>query len=300
LQLRSAAEDRAIDATRHERTGCALDLLAKADRAGGRALSVLVITAHPDDETIGAGATLGALAAAGARIQLLHVTDAAPRDVALRSPVFRALSAAETAASRRDELRSAMRAGELDPEAVVATCLGVPDQEASLAMTAIAREIARYLVDARADVVLTHPYEGGHPDHDAVAFAVHAAVRLPPRAPALAEMSSYHGAHGAHAALATASFLPAGDLACVRLHHGRLDAPARARKRAMLDAFTSQADVLAAFDTVAEPLRCAPAYDFTCAPHAGTLHYERLPFGWTGERWRELARASLRELRLAS
>ena len=79
-----------------------------------------------------------------------------------------------------------------------------------------------------------------------------------------------------------------------------LDANARARKRAMLDAFASQADVLAPFGTDAEPLRCAPDYDFTRPPHPGELYYERLPFGWTGERWRDLARACIRELDLAS
>ena len=45
--------------------------------------------------------------------------------------------------------------------------------------------------------VLTHPYEGGHPDHDSVAFCVRAAVRLLARggggdAPEVAEMAFYH------------------------------------------------------------------------------------------------------------
>ena len=39
---------------------------------------------------------------------------------------------------------------------------------------ALARVLRPLLAGTR--VVVTHAYEGGHPDHDAVAFAVHAAV----------------------------------------------------------------------------------------------------------------------------
>jgi hypothetical protein len=33
-------------------------------------------------------------------------------------------------------------------------------------------------------------------------------------------------------------------------------------------------------------------------PHAGPLHYERQPWGMSGERWRNLAQAALLELGL--
>jgi LmbE family N-acetylglucosaminyl deacetylase len=275
---------------------CALERL---ERSGE--LSLLVVAAHPDDETVGAGGTLGALAALGARIEVLHVTDGAPRDGALR-PALRDRTRADAAAVRTAEVVAALRAGGLDPAMVLQPSLGVPDQEAALAMAPIARAVAGRLAADAIDVVLTHPYEGGHPDHDAVALAVHAAVLLAASAvhhppPLLAEMSSYHAASG-H--LATSSFLAHPEASCARRRDGRLDEPARARKRAMLEAFASQADVLAMFATDAEPLRCAPAYDFSEAPHDGTLHYETLPFGWTGARWRELARGALHELGLTA
>jgi len=273
---------------------CALEAIARADASA----SFLVVAAHPDDETIGVGATLGSLVALGARVRVLHVTDGAPRDPALR-PTLRDVSPVEAAAARRAELVSALRAGGLEPDAVLAPALGVPDQEAALAMVEIAHAIARHLAEVPPDVVITHPYEGGHPDHDAVAFAVHAAVRLHTSArgvaPPIAEMSSYHASREGEA-LEAACFLPSLESPCNARHEGRLDERPRARKRAMLDAFVTQADILASFDTLAEPLRCAPAYDFVRPPHPGTLHYERLAFGWTGERWRALAREALAAL----
>lgn len=279
---------------------CALAALADADTS----TSILVVAAHPDDETIGVGATLASLVARGAHVRVLHVTDGAPRDPALR-PTLRDLSPAAAAAVRRTELASALRAGGLDPRTVLASPLGVADQEAALCMADTARALARALAASAPGVLITHPYEGGHPDHDAVAFAVHAAARLhastsavPP--PRIAEMSSYHAAPDGTQPDGTqprvACFLPCPSPACTARHDGHLDDAARARKRRMLDAFATQADVLASFGTESEPLRCAPAYDFTLPPHPGTLHYERLAFGWTGERWRALARDALASL----
>lgn len=50
--------------------------------------------------------------------------------------------------------------------------------------------------EARPEVILIHPYEGGHPDHDAAAFAVHVVGRLLERErgepPLLIEFTSYH------------------------------------------------------------------------------------------------------------
>ncbi len=266
---------------------CALQRLALV----GVRSSVLVVAAHPDDETIGVGTTLGSLVAMGWHVRVVHVTDGAPRDPSLR-PTLRDLAASEAAAVRRAELAAALRAGGLDPDVVLAPALGAPDQDATLAMVDIARSLARYLVESPPSVVITHPYEGGHPDHDAVAFAVHAAARMSGVPLRIAEMSSYHAAREGEG-LESASFLPCRGSSCTKRHEGLLDTRARARKRAMLDAFASQAKVLTCFDTRAEPLRCAPTYDFTRPPHPGRLHYERLGFGWTGERWRELAREAL-------
>jgi len=267
---------------------CAIDRID-----GGAPGAILVVAAHPDDETVGIGATLGALVSSGWRVRVLHVTDGAPRDPALR-PTLREATIAGAASVRCAEVRAALRAGGLDPELALERSIDIPDQSAARVLAPLARTLAERLDASPVDVVVTHPYEGGHPDHDAVAFAVHAAAALlGDRAPSLVEMTSYHRANGA---IALATFLPLASAPRAHLRSGVLDEAARVRRRAMLDAFTSQREVLRVFESVAEPLRCAPCYDFTRPPHEGVLYYELLPFGWTGEQWRELARDALCEL----
>jgi len=72
------------------------------------------------------------------------------------------------------------------------------DQEASLNLAEISRGLAGVFGRLRPELVLEHPFEGGHPDHDTTAFAVHAACRLvaPERRPELVEFTSYHGRGG--------------------------------------------------------------------------------------------------------
>ena len=259
---------------------------------------MLVVAAHPDDETIGVGATLAALASAGWEIRVLHVTDGAPRDPALR-PSLAKLERNDASAARRREVEAALNIAGLNPALTLLPHLDIADQEAALDMSGIARTLAKLIVREGFDVVITHPYEGGHPDHDASAFAVHAARELvehehPREAPLLAEMTSYYASDGG---LVTATFrAPAGRF-CGIAHPGELSDEACSRRRAMLAAFESQRDVLRIFGDEREPLRCAPQYDFREAPSA-PRHYERLPFGWTGERFSQLAKRAVAELGL--
>jgi LmbE family N-acetylglucosaminyl deacetylase len=170
--------------------------------------------------------------------------------------------------------------------------LGAADQGASLRMAGLARALAALFARHGTRAVLTHPYEGGHPDHDAVAFCVRAAVSLLARggdAPVVAEMAFYHaGPEG----WAVGRFLPNGAAPTVAV----LAAEERARKRAMLDAFATQAATLARFPAGDEAFRPAPPYDFAAPPHAGPLLYERFPWGMDGARWRRLAAEARREL----
>ena len=136
-------------------------------------------------------------------------------------------------------------------------------------------------------------YEGGHPDHDAAAFAVRAAVSLvPPPVPGVVEFPLYHaGPRG----MAVARFIPAGSHA----EEVVLADEERELKRRMVACFASQQCVLAAFPLDRERFRAAPAHDFGRPPHEGRLLYETRPWGLTGERWRELAQGAERELGLA-
>src|SRR3712207_1941263 len=101
-------------------------------------------------------------------------------------------------------------------------------------MAELSRALAALLERHGARAVLTHPYEGGHPDHDAVAFCARAAASLLARgggsAPCTAEMAFYHaGPRG----WAVGRFLPGDPSPTVVALTGE----ERARKRAMLGAF---------------------------------------------------------------
>jgi LmbE family N-acetylglucosaminyl deacetylase len=139
--------------------------------------------------------------------------------------------------------------------------------------------------------VLTHPYEGGHPDHDATAFAVHAAVALMSRPARIFEFTSYHDGGGS---IVTGEFLGAAEDSLTV----DLSVPQRQRKRRMIECFATQQHMLQLFPLGVEKFRPAPAYDFTKLPHAGTLYYERFDWGMTGARWVRLASRALDELGL--
>jgi LmbE family N-acetylglucosaminyl deacetylase len=260
--------------------------------AGWRTLEprVMIVVPHPDDETIGMGAQLWRFHNA----LLIHVTDGAPgdgRDAAAHGFA----SIADYALARRAELRDALEAGRAF--GVRTEVVGIRDQEACLHLVTLTERILRCLQQEAPAVIFLQPYEGGHPDHDAAAFAVQAAARLVVAGgglpPPIIEMTAYH-ADGPR--LATGAFLPA-DLPVRTL---KLDAADRARKRRMIDCFISQRDLLAQFDTAVERFREAPHYDFAQPPHSGELHYERLGWSITGEVWRRHAQAALDALGLRS
>jgi LmbE family N-acetylglucosaminyl deacetylase len=249
----------------------------------------VIIAAHPDDEVIGAGSRLPRLREA----VLVHVTDGSPRDLG-DAHACGFSTREEYANARRRELQAALVLAGLRPQQ--ARELGCVDQEASLKLVDLSRRTAALLRELQPEMVLTHPYEGGHPDHDATAFIVHAACRLLRQqglpTPAVVEMTSYHNSP---AGIRPGEFLPNGDgVTTVALSKEERDL-----KQQMFDCYPTQRNTLSLFPIGIERFRPAPRYDFTRPPHEGQLFYEGFPWGMSGDRFRSLAREALGRLEMS-
>jgi LmbE family N-acetylglucosaminyl deacetylase len=169
--------------------------------------------------------------------------------------------------------------------------LGGVDQEAVYQSVTLAEGFREILSEFQPSLIVSHSYEGGHPDHDTASLVARiASTRLGARRPPLIlEMTSYHAQKGR---CVTGKFLENGVRPELVLEFSRED---RERKRRMMEAYSSQRLVLESFPVDSERLRLAPKYDFSRPPHAGKLWYELMGWRMTGRRWRELAAAALRE-----
>jgi len=239
---------------------------AAGDPIGER---VVVVVAHPDDETLWAGTLLGRLDDG----LLIHLTDGAPADGA----------DAERLGLASREAYADMRAAELDTaiEALgyrgARKSYGVRDQEVVFALEALIERLATDL--AGAAVVVTHPYEGGHPDHDAAALMVRqAADRV---GAAVVEFACYHKREGDRV---FGAFWP-GPAQEARV----LSSAEAARIDAALRAHASQAHVFGDWRPVQEHWRAAPAYDFAAPPPPDTALYDDYGWAMTTGRWRDIA-----------
>jgi LmbE family N-acetylglucosaminyl deacetylase len=260
-----------------------LAAITDPDRPRIDAARLALVVAHPDDETIGAGALLARLDGA----TVVTVTDGAPRggdDVARLGFA----SPEDYAAARAAELDVALSLAGVDPARRLR--LEVPDQQAAFRLGAVARRLAELFAAGRIDTVLTHALEGGHPDHDATAAAVHLAARLGAAPLAMIEMPLYHlGPTG----MVTQSFCD-GIAGAVLV----LSAEERAAKRRMLACHATQAATLKPFGVAAERFRHAPAYDLAVLPNSGRALYAGHNWGLRPEAWPAHVRDALRALRL--
>jgi N-acetylglucosamine malate deacetylase 2 len=240
-------------------------------------LHVAMVVAHPDDEVLGAGGQFASMR----RLSLIHLTDGAPSDRAARW--HGCADRRAYIALRAQELADALRISGTEVEMI---SFSLPDQQATFHLAAVAVRLADVLADLRPDIVLTHPYEGGHPDHDAAAFIAAAALQRDGDGTPLWEFTSYHaGAQG----MVTGGFLPYPDVPVVTV---QLDGSAQRQKRGMRACFRSQQEILAEFPNDRESFRRAPVYDFTKPPHPGRLLYETRRRAWTGAHWRWRAQAA--------
>ena len=266
-----------------------LAALAALDRGTIEEVRVAVVVAHPDDESIGIGGQLRRLG----NVLIVVVTDGAPRDDDYaRSQGFDGWRDYSTARGR--ELESALAAAGIAGEGIVR--LDIADKSAAFNLAGIARALADSLLERRVEIVVTQPYEGGHPDHDATAFAVRGAagllVRAGEPAPSIVEMTSYYPVR---TGLARQRFVP--EPGCPETIVP-LSADALGVKQSMFAAHRSQAAQLALFTATDERFRRAPEYDFTVPANRGLVQYHQTVPGLTSERWCRLALDALNELGL--
>ena len=129
--------------------------------------SAVIFAAHPDDEVLGAGGTIALLAAAGARLRVVAVTDGESSH-----PGRSAARRAELAERRAREQEAALQALGAGPAEVIR--LGLPDAGLGDREGELAARVPE--LTAGFDVCLA-PWEGDlHADHEAVGRAARRAA----------------------------------------------------------------------------------------------------------------------------
>jgi LmbE family N-acetylglucosaminyl deacetylase len=133
--------------------------------------ALLLVAAHPDDETLGLGATASALAGRGVPVQVVAVTDG---EAAHREDSDGRARLAET---RRDELLAATaRLRQARP-----IFLGIPDGEVTFNEDRLEVELEAILAESPPGTWCAATWRGdGHPDHEATGRAAAAASRSIP------------------------------------------------------------------------------------------------------------------------
>lgn len=252
-----------------------------------RKMRCSVIVAHPADEVVGAGCLISKLV----DVTVLHITDGAPRDMQdAKAAGFEKRS--DYAQARRDECLAALAIAHVPEDRVVE--FAIPDHCAVQCLADLTKKIATFLRQSEADIVVTHPYEGGHPDHDATAFATHAALRLMKqngfKPPALFEMA-LHPSHDFKTKVP--EFLPGPERETTTL---LLDERAQKLKQRMFACLETQRESLEVSPVGPERFRQPAAYDFSAPPQHGKLHYENFDWAPRKDEWQLLAREALTDL----
>jgi N-acetylglucosamine malate deacetylase 2 len=246
-------------------------------------LRIVIFAAHPDDETIGASLLLSRFPESS----VAFLTDGAPRDTRFWSAGVNG-SREAYAETRRQEALQALGCAGISPQRVF--WLGGVDQEAAFEISMLAERFAKLIVEVRPEIVITHAYEGGHPDHDSAAVVTKIATSSLEVPPLVLEMTSYHARDGR---CVTGEFLYSAASPEICFEFANSD---RDRKRRMMDAYVSQRLVLENFPIDCERLRLAPDYAFSDPPHSGNLWYECMDWPMAGARWRELVTSALASL----
>ena len=224
-------------------------------------------------------------------VTILHITDGAPGDMHdAEAAGFKERS--DYAEARKQECLAALAIANVPEDRVVD--FAVTDHCAANCLADLTKKIIMFLQQSAADIVVTHPYEGGHPDHDATAFATHAALRLMKengfRPPALFEMA-LHPSQDFRARLP--EFLPGAERETTTL---LLDKRAEDLKQRMFACLATQRESLGLSPVGPERFRQPTDYDFSVPPQNGKLHYENFDWALRSDEWQSLACKALAEL----
>lgn len=225
-------------------------------------MRILIAVAHADDETL---ACFSLMRRRSDEVHILHATDSAPHDLRY---------AQRAGYETREEYKAARYAeffavlASSDIPAHHCHSLDIADLDAPRHTSAIRQAV----VDLAPDRIYTHAYEGGHPDHDALAKALSGLNGL-------MEFPLYHAQGGAYQ---PQRFIEGGPSERVELSPSE-----QALKSAWLSHYESQQRVIANFPLRYEIFRPAPAYDFSRPPHEGPLYYEIRGHVWTWPEWRK-------------
>jgi N-acetylglucosamine malate deacetylase 2 len=246
-----------------------------------------VIVAHPADEVIGAGCLISKLV----DVNVLHITDGATRNNReAQSLGFKDWR--DYAHQRQEETAAALSLVQVRPEQIIE--LGIENHNAAQHLAELTKKITNFLQHSGADIVITHPYEGGHPDHDATAFATHSAIELLKlngvRPPVLFEMALHPNDEGEGR---SGDFLTSPEQETTTL---LLDDRSLELKQRMFDHLVTQRRSLEDSELDAEKFRQPKKYDFTAPPQEGPLHYENLAGSISGHEWVGFANEALRTL----
>lgn len=131
----------------------------------GRPRHAVVVAPHPDDEIIGAAALIGALVRRGCRVTVAIVSDGAASHPASRRWPRRRL-----VAERYRESRRALRRLGISADAV--RCLGLPDGAVGTDVAGCTLALRR-IAGPGVDLIVGPAAGDAHPDHQAVAAALH-------------------------------------------------------------------------------------------------------------------------------
>ena len=230
----------------------------------------LVLVSHADDETMAAGALLRRMR----EPMVVFATDGAPRD-----RFFWEKYGSRSAYSdvRRREAEAAMAIAGVrsfhflaDP----ADRSRFVDQDLFLWIPKALDKLNEIAAAFRPEAIVSHAYEGGHPDHDTCSFIATQLARehnLP-----LWEFPLYH--RSTDGVLVRQEFMvPVGTEVLLDVTLAELEI-----KKSMIEAHASQSLTLSEFSPAIERFRPMFDYDFTRPPHVGMLNYEAWQWPVTG------------------